>query len=236
MAAKKLKEMMEESARATVQSIGQVATRVAQLDTSVFAEGFGKAADQAGIAGKILGETSRQLRQFDGALAELSKKFAQYSGPLAQAEAMAEVSQVLGDLNRAKKLEDAGLAELTNARSRASQAAQDTLVAILTPAIPVMIDLLEMIADASRLTTDGVKGFVEMFPTYIELIKASFSLDIREVARLQEKMIREAVEIKHKLEKREAAGDIDMLGNLLRADIPISVNPAPPRFPEPPRR
>ena len=48
MAAKKLKESMEEGARATVQSLGQVATKVAQLDTTVFAEGFEKAADQAG--------------------------------------------------------------------------------------------------------------------------------------------------------------------------------------------
>lgn len=229
--------MMEESARATVASIGQVATRVAQLDTSVFAEGFEKAADQAGIAGKILGETSRQLRQFDGALADLSKKFAQYSGPLAQAEAMAEVSQVLGDLKRADKLTDSGLAELTNARSRASQAAQDALVTILTPAIPVMIDLLEQIADVSTRGARSVDAFVEIFPTYIDLIKASFSLDILEVARLQEKLIRETETIRLKMEKKEDEDSkFDILGNLLRADLPIRVGAAPPRFPEPPRR
>lgn len=233
MAAKKLKESLEEGARATVQSLGQVATKVAQLDTTVFAEGFEKAADQAGIVGVALAETSRQFRAFDGALAELSKRFAKYSGPLAQAEAMGDVGQILGDLRRAKRLEDAGMAQLTNARNKASQAAQDLLVSLLIPVIPAVTKLMENIASGVDRTAKTVEVGAGIFPTYMEMVKASFSLDIREVARLQAKMFEEARRIREGLEKKDTEKEGDVIGMLLGYDAPITVGAAPPEFPAP---
>ncbi len=237
LAAKKLKEMVEESARATVQSLGQVATRVARLDPSVFAEGFESAADQAGIMGKVVAESSRQLRAFDGALADLSKKFAEYSGPIAQAEAMADVSQVLGDLRRANRLADAGLGDLTAARSKASQAAQDLLVTILTPAIPVMVDLLKQIAAGLEGASKGIEGTKELMPTMAEYVKAAIEFNLAKMFVLAEKVGGETATIRKRLDERKTKEITeDILGGLLDAKLPVAVGVAPPRFPDLPMR
>lgn len=236
MAAKKLKEDIEEGVRGAVQAVGQFATRVAQLDTTVFTEPLEKVAEKTGILGVAAAEASRQFRAFDGALADLSKKFARYSGPLAVAEAMGNVGQIIGDLNRARRLEAAGLDQLTNARNKASQAAQDLLISILTPAIPLMVKVLETIAEGIDRTAKTVEVGATIFPTYLEMIKASFSLDLREVARLQEKMIDEAVRIREGLEPKAGKDVGDVIGNLLGFDFPIRVGAAPPEFPAPPRR
>lgn len=236
MAAKKLKEDIEEGVRGAVQAVGQFATRVAQLDTTVFTEPLEKVAEKTGILGVAAAEASRQFRAFDGALAELSKKFAQYSGPLAQAEAMGDVAQILGDLKRAKRLEDAGLAQLTNARTKASQAAQDLLISILTPAIPVMVKVLETIAEGADRTTKIVDMGFAILPTYFEMVQASLTLNLREVARLQEKMFSEAKRIRERMEKKDEKDEGDVIGLILGYDAPVRVGAAPPEFPAPPMR
>ena len=236
MAAKKLKEDIEEGVRGAVQAVGQFATRVAQLDTTVFTEPLEKVAEKTGILGVAAAEASRQFRAFDGALADLSKKFAKYSGPLAVAEAMGDVRQILGDYQRAQRLTGAGLNDLTNARNRASQAAQDLMISLLIPAIPYMTKLMERIADGVERASSVVDVGFAIMPTYFEMVKASFSLDIREVARLQNKMFDEAKRIRESLEKKEETIKTDILGMLFDYDAPIRVGAAPPAFPLPPRR
>jgi hypothetical protein len=128
--------------------------------------------DKAGLlsgAFKTLTGTAGELVR---GLDATAKRLSRFEPRLAEAQAMANVAQIMGDLRRAQFL-GGELAEFTAARSRLSQVGQDTLAVVLKPIIPKLTLVLQLLADFLTAVGPLVESGVQNTGQIVNLIAAT---------------------------------------------------------------
>lgn len=151
-AAMEIQRKVEEITLGSIQKVGKVAQDIGKLDFGGLATEANNLLENFGLGGKAVAEFHRQLAGFGDALDQTAKRLAPFSAPLAQAQGIAEMRQVMGELRRARMLGDE-LSKWVEARSKLEQATQDAMAKLLKPLIPAatrimerVVELLEMIA------------------------------------------------------------------------------------------
>lgn len=123
-----------------------------------------QAADILGKAFKALADT---VTDVDRALLQMSKDAAKYNAEVAQAQAVANLRDLVGQLQRAERL-GPQLAEYTDARSQLAQDFHDAMTDIAEPVTELMtlgVELLRDGMDGILVITRLIKEITEWFHT-----------------------------------------------------------------------
>lgn len=172
MAAQQLLEQKSKEAAESIRSMGRVAESIGRLDTGVVADGMESLASKVPLAGESFVAFSQSVRAVLGGLDETARHLSAFSAPLAEAQALANVTRVTGDIRRAEIL-GPDLAQYTNARSAAEDALKDALATMLKEAMPSIVMSLEIIATWARGAANMTAIISEMKDTVLATIQAT---------------------------------------------------------------
>lgn len=148
----------------------------------------------AGIsAGQLLGEAFSELvetvQAVDKALMQMSKDAAQYNAQVAQAQATAELRDMVSQMQRAERL-GPQLAEFTDVRSQLAVDFQDAITEVAGPITEIFTGILEIgrdimdiiipLAEASNSFYEWIKDALGQLPDAVKAFIAWFGVDKRD--------------------------------------------------------
>lgn len=145
-AAAMIEEKIEKAMQEGVRAVGETATGIARLDTGVFAKGIQGAAEKLPIFGKALGEAVVQGQALGRALDDTARKLSPFNGPLAAAQANADVAQIVGDIHRSGIL-GPELARWIEARSHFEQSGENVLAKIEAKFLPLVTRIVDRLGN-----------------------------------------------------------------------------------------
>lgn len=140
-----------------VRSIGDAAASVANPEADAagsvagLGDGIKAVSDKlfyispvVGIFGSVVGEATTSVAKFMGAVNATAARYGEYSPQIAQAQAIAEINQTMGDLRRAQS---AGpeLARYIQVQGELQQKFEDTKIKIMTKILPLATALLGLV-------------------------------------------------------------------------------------------
>lgn len=129
---------------------------------SAFGDTVGKALPVIGGFITGLGKGTEAVGVLIGAINESVTKYGEYSPQIAQAQAMVEVQQVMGDFRRSKMVEN-DLAKFVIAQGEVQQKYEDIKIRLLmqiTPAITRILELVEGALDSGNFIGDAIYALI----------------------------------------------------------------------------
>lgn len=150
-------QAVRDAAMAAVRGVGDFATAIASADasaassTTALGEGTKQVSEKLfylspalGILGSVAGEATSSLGKFMKAVDATADRYAEYSPQIAQAQAMSEITHMLGDMRRAQQ---AGpeLARYIQARSDLQQQFEETKIKLLTSLLPIATGMMKLV-------------------------------------------------------------------------------------------
>jgi hypothetical protein len=155
--------------KSTIGLVGGLATDIASPNADP-AEPIAKMGEAATAAGDkllgfgqglvVVGESLKALSSVMEALDATSKRYGEYSPEIAQASAVAEIRQTMGDFRRAQEV-SGEMAKYIIAQSDLQQRFEDMKVKLLTQMMPLIthtVELIEVIVAAGDGSIDAIKG------------------------------------------------------------------------------
>jgi hypothetical protein len=146
-----LAQRRQDMLKGTMQGASSFAQKAARGDASAFGDAAQSGLSAAGgaVAGPLgaagMDALVGAVRGMIDGLESLGKRLGEYSGQLAQANAEAELAQIMGDMRRAQYAGNE-LAKLSAESSRLSQVAQDALLKLVKPLIEPLAELIAMLS------------------------------------------------------------------------------------------
>lgn len=113
-----------------------------------------------GIAGVVAGETAKSLGSLMQAIDKTAERYGEYSPQIAQAQAIAEIRQTMGDFRRAQEV-GGEMAKYLMAQSDLQQKFEDVKVKLLVKILPLVtsaVQILEAIMPSGQGIEDAVSG------------------------------------------------------------------------------
>jgi len=151
-----VKVAVDQAVKEAIGEVGKVISSVASpsSDPAKPIAELGEAASKTGeklpvlgTAAIVAGESLKALASVMQALDKTAERYGQYSPQIAQAQAIAEVRQTIGDLRRAQTIAPE-MARYIQAQSDLQQKFEDTKIRLLTKILPVITRILEIIEGA----------------------------------------------------------------------------------------
>jgi hypothetical protein len=144
------KKMIRDAIIGAVRNVGEFAGMMASASANVgqnlerFGGWISKVGEKFGIMIPVIGEAVSVLGRFMQEVDGLIDRYAAFSAPLAQAQAMAEVQQVMADMRRAQQLTP-DLVRYVQVRTEVQQRIEDLKVRFMMKALPVLNAVLKFV-------------------------------------------------------------------------------------------
>jgi hypothetical protein len=120
-----------------------------------------------GVFFTAIGESTKALSTFMQAVDATAKRYGQYSPEISYAQAIAEVTQTLGDLRRAQEL-GPEMANYIRAQSELQQTMEDIKANLLVKLLPVVTKILQVVEGLM----DGGGGIIEVIGELVAPLSA----------------------------------------------------------------
>ena len=155
-AALEARQAIIDGIKGAVSGAGNVVSGIASAnaDPAVPIAKFGDTVSKVGEKIPILGTAAvvagESLKALAGVMQELNKtadRYGEYSPAIAQAQAIAEVRQVMGDFRRSQQI-GPEMAKFIMAQSDMQQRFEDIKIRLLTKIVPIIVRLLEVVEAA----------------------------------------------------------------------------------------
>lgn len=168
--------------KSTIQGIGSAASAVSSADESPSSaiRGVGTAMSNLGdkipIVGTqlvLLGEAANVAAGLMDNFNKMADKYGEYSPEIAQAQAMAEIRGIIGNMQRAQQ-SGGELARFIQAQSEMQQKFEEIKIAIWMRILPVLTATLEAVNNILSILPDSGENVID--PTSIILNEAGFAL------------------------------------------------------------
>jgi hypothetical protein len=221
-AAWKVGSMVADASANLVTSMGEVATGFIKLGgvDAVGAVGsgmqnIGKQLGPFGIGLQVAGAALQAFTSIVNAVSDYAKKLSEYSPVLAQAEAQAELRQIMGDIRRSR---EAGpqLARFVEARSRFEQSWEDLKVRFITMIEPLLTRVLELLKDVA----DGVANVYDASMAAIEYWQSKIPTIIQGEEAQKEHQAKAAEYMKKIFERMLGEGDVADIWASIKTPMP----------------
>ncbi len=111
-----------------------------------------------GLFATAVGETTSALARVMRNLDATSERYGQYSPAVAQAQAVNDVRQVMGDMRRARQIES-GLVSYLKVRGDLQQKIEDIKIRILQAILPAVVGLMKIVETGA----EGIDGLIAIF-------------------------------------------------------------------------
>lgn len=154
---------MKSAVDSAVEPIQKFGTAIGSFDAHALTRASFDYVEKLGIAGYAVSKFGGAVLDVTEAVSNYVKKISQYSGLLAQQEAMIEVQNLRRDINRAQNM-GPDFARFVEARNNVEQKLQDIMDKIAPPmlrALTGILNFVEMNANAAEAVLEGVLAIVE---------------------------------------------------------------------------
>jgi hypothetical protein len=159
-----------------IAAVGQAATNAA--------DGLNKIAPGAGIVVGALGEMASALASVMQALDRTADRYSEYSPAIAQAQAIAEVRQVMGDMRRSREI-GPEFVRYIQARTDLQQQFEDIKVRMLQQLLPLVVSIMERLSVIAEVAPRAVAPLSSMG----RVMAGDIVGPLRTMIRLQQQML-----------------------------------------------
>lgn len=162
-AAVAIKTAVDQLVKGVAAAVREVLTTIASADAdpakpiAALGEASTKAGEKLLVLGThavIVGETLKTLAAVMQAIDKTAERYGEYNPQIAQAQAVAEIRHVMGDLRRSQQI-SAEMARYIAARSDLQQKWEDIKVRLLNKLLPLITRILEML-EAAMAAGEGI--------------------------------------------------------------------------------
>lgn len=183
------------------------AERLGQFGSAISSLGqkIGTAVPVVGAFVEGLGEGTKAVSALMAAVNQTVDKYSEYSPEIAQAQAMAEVQQTLGDMRRARQ-SGPELAKFVVAQADMQQKFEEAKLKILQAIMPTLINILEVLNNVMG-SGDGIATVIQVLTAHIAIIAEAS----RRMVNIQED---------EKVKDVEDPADILLNSNLFDTSVP----------------
>jgi len=122
---------------------------------------LGMLADKLGAGVKIFGQVLEVLGNFTQAIDQIADRYSAYSPEISVAQALADVSQTLGDLRRAQEI-GPEMAQFINEESKLRQQFENEKIKILRAILPFATDAMRLLNDLMPFLDMGFKPILAL--------------------------------------------------------------------------
>ena len=162
-----------EAMKAVGGGVGDAVAAIAAPSQSAAAT-IGQLGEAAAGVSPVLGEMTKALSVVMTAFDKAAEHYGQYSPQIAQAQAMAEVRQTMGDLRRAQEI-GPDMARYVQSQSEMQQKFEDIKIKLLMQIVPVVTGILETV-EAVMPSGQGIENAIKMLMTPLTAIPGVLGL------------------------------------------------------------